>query len=267
MFNITINLTNSDISEIVKDICIPLFSVFLGSILGYFFNARHDKLNTYNNNKAKLLYLHNKLLTIYMDLKICHTSIINKLKFLKNSKLDNIVTSTITICPKMDIKSEDFSFISIYNKVFVISIQTLKDRLIEFNIWLDEFNNYKESIRRKQENKKTKIEYDKYTKKQLKTYLMELKNFSEELLSIAHILLNGLDFCYREFFNNHLDYFDLSSNYLEESFFKNSNLYESNKKSFNNGWMPKSNLKTDIEKFKINIVKKIGNLKEYLMFQ
>ncbi len=264
MFNITINLTNSDISEIVKDICIPLFSVFLGSILGYFFNARHDKLNTYNNNKTKLLYLHNKLLTIYMDLKICHTSIINKLKFLKNSELDKVVTSTITICPKMDIKSEDFSFISIYNRVFVISIQTLKDRLIEFNIWLDEFNNYKESIRRK---RKTKIRYDKCMKKQLKTSLMELKKFSEELLSIAHILLKGLDYCYKEFFNNHLDYFDLSSNYLEESFFKNSNLYETNKKSFSDSWMPKANLKTDIEKFKINIVKKIGNLKEYLMFQ
>lgn len=262
LFKIAFNIgqSNSSISEIVKDIFIPLFSVFLGAVFAHYFNIWYDKKNTYDKNKSQLIYLHNKLLTIYMDLKLCNKNATDKISLLEKFKLIDVVNNTFTTTFEINIKFEEFNFLSKYNKLFVVIIQMLKDRLKELNIYLSDCSRYSESIRL---NWHKNIEYELPITSQLNTYLNEIKDFSEDLLGLLHILLNGLDLCYKNYFNESFDFYDLSSNYLEDSFFDNNQLYKSNKENFSKAWSPKHNLKTDIKRIEFKVKKIINDIKMY----
>lgn len=266
LFNISISIGQhtQNIDDIVKDIFIPLFAVFLGAILAYFFNIWYNKKIIFDKNKSQLIYLHNKLLTIYMDLKICNKTVKNKMELLKNNKLKEIVNSTITTTYEINIKFEEFNFLLMYNRLFVVMIQILNDRLRELNIYLSDYNKYSEDIRL---NWQTNTEIETFIKPQVNTYLNEIKNFSEDLLGILHILLNGLDTCYKNYFNNKFDYYDLSSNYLEEKFFSKNNIYTSNLNSFNSAWLPTRKLKDDLKILKCKFKQKIQDIKTYLMLE
>ena len=87
------------------------------------------------------------------------------------------------------------------------------------------------------------------------------------MLGILHILLQGLDLCYQKYFNNKFDYYDLSSNYLEDSFFSENKLYISNLKSFNNAWLPIRNIQDDLKILKCRFKQKIYDIKTYLMLE
>lgn len=243
LFKIAFNIgqSNTSISEIVKDVFIPLFSVFLGAVFAHMFTIWYDKKNTYDKNKSQLIYLHNKLLTIYMDLKICNKNATDKISLLENFKLIDIVNKTYTTTFEINIKYEEFNFLSMYNKLFVVIIQILKDRLEELNIYLA-----------------------LHITSQLNSYLIEIKDFSEDLLGLLHILLKGLDLCYINYFNENFDFYDLSSNYLKDNFFDNNQLYILNRQNFDKAWLPKHNLKTDIKKIKFKLKKMINDIKIYL---
>ena len=259
LFNISVS-----ISAVIKDIFIPLFAVFLGAVFAHYFNIWYDKKNTFDKNKSKLIYLHNKLLTIYMDLKICNKIVNDKINLLENNKLNEIVNNTITTTYGINIKFEEFNFLLMYNKLFVVMIQILNDRLGELNIYLSDYNKYSENIRL---NWRKNIELELQVTSQVNTYLNEIRNFSEDLLGILHILLQGLDLCYQKYFNNKFDYYDLSSNYLEDSFFSENKLYISNLKSFNNAWLPIRNIQDDLKILKCRFKQKIYDIKTYLMLE
>lgn len=263
LFKIAFNIgqSNTSISEIVKDVFIPLFSVFLGAVFAHMFTIWYDKKNTYDKNKSQLIYLHNKLLTIYMDLKICNKNATDKISLLENFKLIDIVNKTYTTTFEINIKYEEFNFLSMYNKLFVVIIQILKDRLEELNIYLADCSRYSENIRL---NWHENIEYELHITRQLNSYLIEIKDFSEDLLGLLHILLKGLDLCYINYFNENFDFYDLSSNYLKDNFFDNNQLYILNRQNFDKAWLPKHNLKTDIKKIKFKLKKMINDIKIYL---
>lgn len=266
LFNISVCIGKHtlNISEVIRDIFIPLFAVFLGAVLAHFFNIWYDKKNTYDKNKSRLIYLHNKLLTIYMDLKICNKIANDKIKLLEKNKLNEIVNTTIMTTYEINIKFEEFNFLSMYNKLFVVMIQILKDRLGELNIYLSDYNKYSENIRL---NWRKNIEIEIPITSQVNTYLNEIKDFSEDLLGILHILLKGLDLCYQKYFNNNFDYYDLSSNYLDDGFFSENKLYISNLNSFNTAWLPTRNIKDDFNIFKCRFKQKILAIKTYLMIE
>ena len=219
--------------DLLKSFVVPFLAVFIGAICTYFFDKKHHKKKMYIENKTKLIYFHNKILSKYLDMIKCYESLNQKLDLLKISNLEGIISGKNTIKFDLDIKIEEINFLTLYNRSFIVLAQMLQDRLKEFDIYMADYEKYINAQRTQWNH----IDYS--IKQQLAVYLNENKTFAIEIIGLMHIILKGLDKCNLKYFNSEFDFYDSSINYLQDNLFNNDKLYIENEHNFENAWKPK----------------------------
>lgn len=247
--------------DIIKDFIVPFLAVFIGAICAYCFNTRLKQLNLHKNNKIKLIYLHNKMLNVYKNLINYNKWVNEKIIQLNENKIFDIVNNTNVIPFNVIWEYEEFNFLSIHNRLFTIMTQMVQDRLKEFNACKSDYDKYTEE---KRINWNDSFETDIKIHNQLNTYLGELRIVSFGLMGIFHILIKGLDTCYKKYYNLDYDFYDLSSNYLQDEFFLGYHDYESNKKEFDTAWIPNRTIMRDFKLFHLKFKNLLNTIYLYL---
>lgn len=219
--------------ELLKSFVVPFLAAFMGAICAYFFNTKLHKKKMYIENKTKLIYFHNKILSKYLDMIKCYKSLNRKLDLLKIDNIEGIIGSKNTIKFDLDIKLDEINFLTLYNRAFIVLAQMLQDRLKEFDLYMADYEEYINA----QRTQWNPIDYS--IKQQLAVYLNENKTFAIEIIGLMHIILKGLDKCNLKYFNSEFDFYDSSINYLQDNLFNNDKLYIENEQNFENAWKPK----------------------------
>lgn len=219
--------------DLLKSFVVPFLAAFMGAICAYFFNTKLHKKKMYIENKTKLIYFHNKILSKYLDMIKCYKSLNRKLDLLKIDNIEGIIGSKNTIKFDLDIKLDEINFLTLYNRAFIVLAQMLQDRLKEFDLYMADYEEYINA----QRTQWNPIDYS--IKQQLAVYLNENKTFAIEIIGLMHIILKGLDKCNLKYFNSEFDFYDSSINYLQDNLFNNDKLYIENEQNFENAWKPK----------------------------